>query len=187
MGRAISTSIALVLLVVGIVLGGAGVYFGVGAQGHTTTIVQTATSTIIQTTTVTSQQSTTSTSTSTGSNGQLNLAELVAALNGTGNATIGIPSYEFGKGTLDMWILNNGTTPIVLAPQMIIYNGSYVNNTYFTILDPKVHQFGIYAYIPPGSQIIVQLTPYEPPITPSTASVQILDNNFTFVYGTSKD
>lgn len=181
MVRAVSTIIALALLVVGAVVGGAGVYF-------TTSSGTVSTTTITQTNTITTGQTTTSsTTTSSSSGGQLTLAQLEVALKNSGNATIGIASYEFGKGNLDMWVLNNGTTPLVLAPQMIIYNGAYVNNTYFTILDPKVQQFGIYAYIPPGSQVIVQVTPNPPPITPSTATVQILNSTFTFVYGTSKD
>ncbi len=109
-----------------------------------------------------------------------------AALASSTNATLGVPSYEFGKGSLVMWVTNNGTSPILLAPQFVIYNDTYQGSTYFTVLDPHVTQYGIYAYMPPGSEIIIQLSPNPPPVTPSVATVQILNNNFTFSYGSSK-
>lgn len=190
MPHAVSTAVAIVLLIVGVIVGSVGVYVvGTGTQSTTTTTVsQTAsTTTVTRTTTVTLEQTTSSTSTSSSSSGQLTVADLESALKNSANATIGIASYEFGKGTLDMWIVNNGTGPILLAPQMVIYNGTYVNNTYFTILDQRVQQIGLYTYMPPGTQIIVQLGPDPPPVTPSTATVEILNNTFTFVYGTYKD
>ena len=194
MPRAVSTTVAIALLIVGVIVGSVGVYVvGTGNQSTVTTTVSQAasTTTVTKITTVTIGETTTTTATtslsSSTSSAQLSFADLESALKNTANATIGKASYDFGKGTLDMWVLNNGTGPILLAPQMIIYNGAYVNNTYFTVLDQRVQQFGIYAYMPVGTQIIVQLGPNPPPITPSTATVEILNNTFTFVYGTSKD
>ncbi len=127
-----------------------------------------------------------STSITTSQTGQPNLSMLAAALKNSQNATLTIPQYEFGKGSLVVWVTNNASSPIVLAPQMFIYNGTFQNSTFFTILDPKVIQYGVYAYIPPGSQIIAEITPSSPPLTPSTAILQIFKNQFTFTYGSSK-
>jgi len=168
--HAVSTVSAIILLVFGVVVGAGGVYFT--SHSGTVTITYTQTQTAAPTS-------------SSGAQG-LTLAQLEAGLNDSGKATLSIASYEFGKGSLDMWVLNNGTTPVVLAPQMVIYNGTWVSNTYFTILDNRIVQLGLYAYVPSGSQIIIQLSPNPPPITPSNAIVQILGNTFTFAYGTSK-
>ena len=181
------------MLIVGLIIGGVGAYFYSSSTqtGHTTTLVSTQAVTQFSTITqsVTASQSVTSTSTTTtntsGTSGPT-AAMLQTALAGSQNATLGLSSYEFGKGSLVMWVTNNGTAPILLAPQFVIYNGTYQGSTYFTVLDSHVIQYGIYAYMPPGSEIIIQLSPDPPPVTPSVATVQILNNNFTFNYGTSK-
>jgi hypothetical protein len=187
MPRSYSATVLVAMLVLGLVIGATGALF-YGAQtarASITTTTEVQAITIVSTMTQTPTLSNASSSKTSGN--VLTLAMLQTALKNSENATLGLQSYEFGKGSLDAWVTNNGTLPIVLAPQLVIYNGTYQSDTFFTILDPHVIQYGTYAYLPPGSEIIIQVVPNPPPLTPSSATLQVFNNTFAFKYGTSKD
>src|SRR5579862_7378974 len=133
-----------------------------------------------------SLQSTTSSSSSSLSTSGLSLAQLEAALENTTNVNLAITSYNFGKGSLSMWITNNGSSAIVLTPHDIIYNGTFVSNTFFATPYANILKFGSFVYMQPGAQIIAELTPPVTPLTGQNATIQILNEMYTFRYGTSK-
>lgn len=125
-------------------------------------------------------------STSLVSSSTPSLATFQAVLENSTKARLSVPEYDFGKGTLSMWVTNTGASPVVLSTLDFLYNGSYIEGTYFNVLDPTVTQLGIYAYIPPSSQIIVEITPPVTPLTGQNATVKVLNDTFTFTYGTSR-
>ena len=178
MARSFSSAVLAVVLVVGLVVGGIAGYYGSSSSSAVTSF-RTSTTTV-------AQGGSTVTTTVTGSSQSNSGVDLQAALLATSNASLSAPEWNFAKGSLVVWIENTGNSAIVLAPTMFNYNGSYVNSTHFVIIDPKVVQFGTYAYIPPGSSVIVELIA-DTALTGYNSTLSVLNYAFTFTYGTSKD
>lgn len=177
---AFSSAVVAVALIVGLVIGGAGVYVGT----HSTSSL--AASTVTVSTTNFSTVSVTVSSTANGSNTGLSVAQFQNALANTNTINLTVVSFDFGKGSLSVFFANSGTSPIVLSPSEAIYNGSASNaNVYFSFVDPTSIRVGVYAYIPAGSQIFVSATPPNSPLKGQNATLQILNEQFTFTYGTS--
>jgi hypothetical protein len=173
MAGSYSISALAILLVVGLVIGGAGVYVFV----HSSSSTQTVTTTQISTVTVT---------TATSSSGNTpTLAQFQAALTNTKSVNLTINSYDFGKGTLSVVFVNSGSAPIVLSPTQVLYNGTSLSTTYFVVIDPTATAVGVYAYVPHGSQVDVQVGPPITPLQGQKATLQILNDVFNFTYGTS--
>lgn len=179
MARTYSIGVLAGVLVVGLIIGGIGAYLYTGTSSpssttmtSTTTVVQSA-STVTETVTTTSQASSTT-------------PDVGAALSATSNASLALSQWDFAKGSLVATIENTGNAPIVLSPSMFLYNGTFVNSTHFVIIDPKVVQYGNYAYIPPSSSVIVELIA-DSAITGYNSTLSVLNFTFTITYGTSKD
>jgi len=187
MARTFSTVTLAGLLVIGLVVGAAIGYYSSGMTRPSMTV--TSVSTFAVTTTVMSTvavQSSTSQGTSSASQSNLSAAQIEAALLAASNATLWASSYDYGKGTLDAWIQNNASSAIILTPSECLLNGTLQKITFFTVLDPKVIHFGVYYYLPPGSQVIVQIVPNQPALGGRNSTLTIFTNTFTFTYGTSK-
>ena len=188
MARAFSTIALVGMLVVGLIIGGVGSYvYSTQSGSHLTTSLSTVTqtTTVLSTISQNSAISSSTTSSSISSNG-LSLSSLELALS-TSNASLKVTSYNFGKGTLAAWVENSGSAPIVLTASQCLFNGTFFQSTYLTALDPTVTQLGPYYYMPPNSTVVVQLTPLPTPLTGRNSTLSILNNVFTFTYGTSKD
>lgn len=112
--------------------------------------------------------------------------DLQAAFNNTVAPDLAVTSYSFGKGTLTVWILNNGTQPYVITPHVPFLNGSTDSIASIISLDSKVVHVGDYYYVPPGSSIIVSLNGATFMIG-QTGILSIYGDHWSFVYGTQKD
>ncbi len=168
-----NTAAALaVMLVMGLAVGGGAVYFA----GR---LAPSATSTVTAATTVT----TTAAMSTLGTTPKI---DLQAALNNTVAPDLVVTSYSFGKGTLTVWVTNNGTEPFVITPHVPFLNGSTDNIATVISLDSSVFHVGSYLYVPPSSTIIVSLDAGS--YLPGQKGVlTIYGDQWTFVYGTQKD
>jgi len=173
------------MLVLGLVVGGVVAYGALRTSSTPGTITYTTTveSTVTQTISSSSSSATTSSSSSSGPD----LAQISAALSNTENASLTYSSYNFAKGSLDVWLVNNGTSAIMLTPQMCLFNGTFIQGTFFAVLDPSVIQYGIYYYMPPNSTVIVEISPTANLFAGYNSTLTVLNNVFTFTYGTYKD
>lgn len=172
------------VLIVGLVVGVGIGYFASGGNHLATTSTVTSVTTTAFTTTVVSTAS--SSQTSTGSQSGLSAAQIEAALAAAPNATLTVASYDYGKGSLDAWVQNSGNVSIILTPSECLLNGTLQKVTYFSALDPKIVQFGVYYYIPPGVQIVLTISPNSIALGGRNSTLTIFNNVFTFTYGTSK-
>ncbi len=168
-----NTAAALaVMLVVGLAVGGGAVYLA-GRPAAS------AVSTVTATTTVTTTVVTSTSSTTSG-------IDLQAALNNTLHPDLVATSYSFGKGTLTVWLLNNGSEPFVITPHVPLLNGSTDSIATVISLEPTVVHVGSYLYVPPNGTIIVGLDAGS--YLPGEKGVlTIYGDQWTFVYGTQKD
>ncbi|MGI0079644.1 MAG: hypothetical protein ACRECH_08465 [Nitrososphaerales archaeon] len=175
MAHSYSTAALIGVLVIGLVVGAAGVYVGTHASPTTMTITQTTM--ITTTSTLTS---------STAAGNTPTMSQFLGALKNSSSVNVTVKSFDFGKGTLGVWIVNNGTGPIVLSPADVIYNKTTTGPVIsFSYVDPAVTQVGVYAYIPVGSQLFISVIPFSPPGAGQKATLQIVNDMFTFTYGTS--
>ena len=166
-----SGAVLATVFIVGLVVGGGAVYFMERpASGVTTTMTTT----------------TTVTTTGTSTPGAMHGIDLQAALNNTVAPNLVVTSYSFGKGTLTVWLTNNGTEPFVITPHVPFLNGSTDSIATVISLDTAVVHVGSYLYVPHNSTIIVGLDAGSY-LTGQKGVLTIYGDQWTFVYGTQKD
>jgi len=164
-----------IALIVGMAVGGAAGYWGAERFADiTSTITNTTTSTVIST--VVSQTTTTGAT----------QIDLQAALNNTVKPDLLITSYSFGKSTLTVWVLNNGTEPFVITPHVPLLNDSTDAVSSVISLDADVVHLGSYLYVPPGGTIIVTLDAPTFYMVGQIGVLAIYGDSWTFAYGTQK-
>ncbi len=162
-----SAAVLVVMLVVGLAIGGGAVYLASPASRVSSTVTATTTLT---------------TTAGTSAPG----IDLQAALNNTVAPDLVVTSYSFGKGTLTVWLTNNGTEPFVITPHVPFLNGSTDSIATVISLDSTVIHIGGYLYVPPNSTIIVSVDAGS--YLPGQKGVlTIYGDQWTFVYGTQKD
>ena len=166
-----NTAAAMVaILLIGLVVG-SGVVYLTKPNGGVTTVA----ATVIVTSTLTASAP-----------GGVSANDFKAALNNTVAPDLVVTSYSFGKGTLTVWVLNNGTEPFVITAHVPLLNGSTDSIASVISLDSSVVHVGSYLYVPPGGTLIVSVDAGS--YLPGQKGVlTIYGDSWTFVYGTQKD
>ncbi len=158
-------------VIAGLVVGGGiGFLAGTPGQGRMSTVTTTFTTTA------------TSGATSSLASG----VDLAAALNNTVSPPLSVTSYSFGKGTLTVWVMNNGSEPVVITVHVPLLNGTTDSVSSLISLDSNVLHIGAYLYVPPNGTFIVSLDAGS--YLPGQRGVlSIYGDQWTFIYGTQKD
>ena len=159
-------------LVVGLVVGGGVGYLGVQSGGPAKTVTSTTAMTVL--------------STVIGHTTGGAQVDLQAALNNTVKPQLAVTSYSFGKGTLTVWIKNNGTEPFAITSHVPFLNGSTDTVASVISLDSNVAHIGSYLYVPPGSSIIVAVNAPGFYKIGQIGVLTIYGDSWDFPYGTSK-
>ena len=129
---------------------------------------------------------TTSTALSQATSSVASKIDLQSALNNTIKPDLAITSYSFGKSTLTVWVLNNGTEPLVITPHVPFLNDSTDAVSSVISLDATVVRLGSYLYVPPGGTIIVTLDAPSFFKVGQIGVLTIYGDSWTFAYGTQK-